>query len=374
MTAASVTGGSDSQEEVCSCGGVGPCAGSAAPAEALILLSQLRTLRVLLFFFFFAFCWAQPTGSVTAERHHAAHPPSAVHPAVRTPCPRRARSPRCRLPPLRRHLVRMRRSGRPPSVRDAARWRLAFLPSFFLLLLLPPAAVRRRHEFRRNGRRSFRLAAAAVPSRLTGPPSQPDRGPVSARGPRSLLAGPPLRASRPLLHRAGPGPLPPRLPGGGGLLSGNLAAPSAPPAPPGLRPPPWGSAGGPSLPPGLRRHTGRTRGRGAVARRGRPRGGARGRRAAAGGGGVLGGLSRPAVCGWEPRCCRSRAVDVGQNGHGVSVEGLKKKKVNAWWLFFFPPSCLWGALWHPRGGFSLVSPVRKYGFGSWLWNYWRSKR
>lgn len=52
MTAASVTGGSDSQEEVCSCGGVGPCAGSAAPAEALILLSQLRTLRVLLFFFF----------------------------------------------------------------------------------------------------------------------------------------------------------------------------------------------------------------------------------------------------------------------------------------------------------------------------------
>lgn len=52
MTAASVTASSDSQEEVCSCGGVGPCAGSAAPAEALILLSHLRTtLRVLLFFF-----------------------------------------------------------------------------------------------------------------------------------------------------------------------------------------------------------------------------------------------------------------------------------------------------------------------------------
>lgn len=28
---------------------------------------------------------------------------------------------------------------------------------------------------------------------------------------------------------------------------------------------------------------------------------------------------------------------MGQNGHGVSVEGLKKKKVNAWWLFFFSP-------------------------------------
>lgn len=94
MTAASVTGGSDSQEEVCSCGGVGPCAGSAAPAEALILLSQLRTLRVLLFFFFCLLL-----GPTDWQRYSGAAPRSAP-PLCRSP--RRADavpSPRT-LPPL----------------------------------------------------------------------------------------------------------------------------------------------------------------------------------------------------------------------------------------------------------------------------------
>lgn len=81
--------------------------------------------------------------------------------------------------------------------------------------LLP--AARRRHEFRRNGRRGFRLAAAAVASRLTGRPPRPDRGPVGP--PEGPAASSPTGRSTPPVPfptvRAR-GPFPPASRGGVG--------------------------------------------------------------------------------------------------------------------------------------------------------------
>lgn len=143
-------------------------------------------------------------------------------------------------------------------------------------------------------------------SRPTRPPARPRRG---GSVPRHLPRSPPPAESRRSFHaglgaachrprrapaRAGPGPLPP-LPRGGGLRSGILAAPSAPPAQPGLRPPPPGSAGGPRRPPGLCRDIGRCSGRGgrgAARVRGNPGAGLPGRL-----GGLWGGPGVPEVPG-----------------------------------------------------------------------------